>query len=393
MNSGKLIFAQLMEHIPFWQLQECVSRYQGDRYVKTFSCRDQFLAMAFAQLTSRESLRDIEACLRAQNRKLYHLGLRGRVSRNTLSNANMQRDWRIWQDLALLLIAVARKLYAGEDFGVELAGAAYALDATTIDLCLSLFPWASFRSAKGGIKLHTLLDLRGNIPTLALITPAAVHEVKLMDQLCTEAGAIYIADRGYLDFARLWRIKSRQAFFLTRAKRNTRTRRLASRPVDRTTGLVCDQEVVLTVAASRRDYPERLRRVVYVDPESGKRYVFLTNHFELPALTIAQLYKRRWQVELFFKWIKQHLRIKAFFGTSDNAVRTQLWIALSVYVLVAIVKKRLELEPSLYTILQVLGLTVFEKMPLKEAFSGVLDNDIDSIDIPSCCIQPDFFDF
>jgi len=393
MNTGKLIFAQLMQHVPAWQFQECVSRYQGDRYVKSFSCRDQFLAMAFAQLTGRESLRDIEACLRAQNKKLYHMGLRGRVSRNTLSHANMQRDWRIWQDLALCLIAVARKLYAGEDFGVELEGTAYALDATTIELCLSLFRWASFRSAKGGIKMHTLLDLRGNIPTLALITPATTHEVNMMDRVCTEAGAIYIVDRGYLDFARLWRIKLRQAFFVTRAKSNTQTRRVASRPVDKSAGLICDQEVVLTVAGSRQDYPERLRRVVYVDPQHGKRYVFLTNHFELPALSIALLYKCRWQVELFFKWIKQHLRIKAFLGASDNAVRTQIWIAIGVYVLVAIVKKRLELRPSLYTILQVLGLTLFEKIPIKMAFSGIQDDDNDSIDIQNHLEQPDLFEF
>jgi hypothetical protein len=393
MHDGKLIFAQLMEHLPPWHLDQCIRRHQGERYVKTFSCRDQFLTMAFAQLTGRESLRDIEACLRAQHKKLYHMGIRGKVSRNTLSNANLQRDWRIWQDLAQSLIAIARRLYAGEDFGVQLEQTAYALDATVIDLCLSLFPWASFRRSKGGIKMHTLLDLRGNIPTLAIITPALVHEVNLMDQICTEAGAIYIFDRGYLDFARLWRIKSRQAFFVTRAKSNTQTRRVRSREVDKTTGPICDQTVVLTVESSRRDYPDQLRRVIYRDRETGQRHVFLTNHFELPALAVAQLYKCRWQVELFFKWIKQHLRIKAFFGTSENAVRTQIWIAISVYVLVAIVRKRLELRPSLYTILQVLGLTLFEKMPIKKALSGIQDNQNDSIDIQYPLEQPDLFDF
>ena len=389
MYGGKLIFTQLTEFIPRYDFRRCVDRYRGNHYVKTFTCWDQYLSMAFAQLTFRESLRDIEACLRAMGPKLYHMGIQGRVSRNVLANANARRDWRIWADLAQSLITTARRLYAGESFGVELDQTAYALDATTIDLCLSLFPWASFRRRKGGIKVHTLLDLRGNIPVFARITPAQVHEVNLMEELCTQPGAIYIMDRAYLDFGRLHAIHRRPAFFITRAKANTRTRRVCSQPVDNSTGLICDQIVELSHARSREDYPDRLRRVVYVDRDNAKRYTFLTNHFELPALSVAELYRCRWQIELFFKWIKQHLRIKSFFGTSDNAVRTQIWIAISVYVLVAIIRKRLRLEASLYTILQVLSLTLFEKTPIKEA---ICIND-ESIKNDDFCKQLELFDF
>ena len=367
MYTGKLVFAQLTDLIPRYDFRRCVERYQGNAYVKTFTCWDQYLAMAFAQLTYRESLRDIEVCLRAMNPKLYHMGIRGKVSRNTLANANQRGDWRIWADFAQVLIAIARPLHADDSFGVELADSVYALDATTIDLCLSLFPWATFRRRKGGIKMHTLLDLRGNIPVFVHISPAQMHEVRFMERLCNEVGATYVLDRGYLDFSRLYTIHKCPAFFVTRAKSNTQTRRLYSQPVDKSTGVICDQVVELTLKKSFSDYPERLRRIVYVDPEKQVRYVFLTNHFDLPALSIAKLYRRRWQIELFFKWLKQHLRIKAFFGTSDNAVKTQIWIAISVYVLVAIARKRLHLEASLYTILQVLSLTLFEKTLINEA--------------------------
>jgi hypothetical protein len=394
MNKGRLIFAQLMDtFLPQYEFDKLVAKHQANYRVRTFSCLDQFMAMAFAQLTGRESLRDIQNCLAALTGKLYHAGFRGPVSRSTLADANERRPWQLWADTTLALVAIARPLYAGENFGVELEQTAYALDSSTIDLCLSLFPWAAFRKTKAGIKLHTLLDLRGNIPAFIIITDACVHDVNLMDQLCTEAGAIYIVDRGYLDFARLWRIKARQAFFITRAKSNTKARRVSSRAVDKTTGLICDQAVVLTVAGSRRDYPEPLRRIAYRDQQTGKRYVFLTNHFDLPALTVACLYKCRWAVELFFKWIKQHLRIKAFFGTSAGAVRTQIWIAIGVYVMVAIMKKRLHLTPSPYTILQVLGLTLFEKIPIKEALSGVIDNEFDSINNSQGPKQLDLFDF
>ena len=380
MNQGRIIFAQLMDSfLSQYAFNQIVDKHRGDHRVRTLSCLDQFRAMAFAQLTGRESLRDIQNCLTAFTDKLYHVGFRGPVSRSTLADANERRPWQLWSEAALALIAIARPLYAGEDFGVELEQTAYALDSSTVDLCLALFPWARFRKTKAGIKLHTLLDLRGNIPAFLIITDARVHDVNLMDQICNEAGAIYIVDRGYLDFARLWRIKARQAFFITRAKSNTKARRLSSRPVDKTSGLICDQTVVLMTKASRRDYPESLRRIAYIDKGTGHRYVFLTNHFELPALSVAKLYKCRWGVELFFKWIKQHLRIKAFFGRSENAVKTQIWIAISVYVMVAIMKKRLHLESSPYTILQVLGLTLFEKMPIKETLSGVFDDEIDSI--------------
>ena len=394
MNQGRTIFAQLMDtFLSQYDFDQIVAKHRGDHRVRSFSCRDQFRAMAFAQLTGRESLRDIQNCLSALRGKLYHAGFRGPVSRSTLADANERRPWQLWADAALALIAIARPLYAGEDFGVELEQSAYALDSSTIDLCLTLFPWARFRQTKAGVKLHTLLDLRGNIPAFLIITDARVHDVNLMDQICNEAGASYIVDRGYLDFARLWRIKARQAFFITRAKSNTQTRRRSSRAVDKSSGLICDQTVVLTGELSRRDYPEPLRRIAYIDQETGQRYVFLTNHFELPALSVAKLYKCRWAVELFFKWIKQHLRVKAFFGTSENAVKTQIWVAIGVYVMVAIVKKRLHLAPSPYTILQVLGLTLFEKMPIKAALSGVFDDEFDSISNTCGPKQLELFDF
>lgn len=394
MNQGRTIFAQLMDcFLSQYAFNQIVDKHQGDRRVRTLSCLDQFRAMAFAQLAGRESLRDIQNCLSAFSDKLYHAGFRGPVSRSTLADAGERRPWQMWAEVTLALVAIARPLYAGEDFGVELEQTAYALDSSTVDLCLALFPWARFRKTKAGVKLHTLLDLRGNIPAFLIITDARVHDVKLMDEICTETGAIYIIDRGYLDFARLGRIKERQAFFLTRAKSNTKARRITSRPVDKATGLVCDQTVVLTVAASRRDYPEPLRRIAYIDQESRHRYVFLTNHFGLEALTVAQLFKSRWAVELFFKWIKQHLRVKAFYGRSENAVKTQIWIAIGVYVLVAIVKKRLHLEASPYTILQVLGLTLFEKKPIKQALAGVSDDEFDSISNPMGPKQLELFDF
>ena len=369
MNSGKSIFAQLMDFLPSKAFRRCVKRYQGDYKLKTFSCWDQFLCMAFAQLTYRESLRDIEACLRAQHTKLYHLGIRGQVSRNTLAHANSVRDWRIYADFAQVLITRARVLYANDSFGVELAQTVYALDATTIDLCLALFPWAKFRKHKGAVKLHTLLDLRGSIPTVVIITHGKVHEVNILDQLCFEAGAFYVMDRGYLDFARLYKLHLASAFFVTRAKKRFDFQRLYSQPVDRATGVICDQIVTLVNPVPRQGYPEKLRRIRYVDAPTNQRLVFLTNNFSLPPLTIAQLYRSRWQVELFFKWIKQHLRIKNFYGTSENALRTQIWIAISVYVLVAIVKKELHLEGSLYRMLQICSVTLFEKTPILQALS------------------------
>lgn len=368
MNTGTTIFAQLIHYLSHYDFQQCVGRYNGERKVQSFSCWDQFLCMAFAQLTYRESLRDIEACLRAAHAKLYHMGFRSTVSRNTLANANSVRPWRIWADFAQTLIAEARQLYADHDFGVKLEGAAYALDATVIDLCLALFPWASFRKHKGAVKMHTLLDLRGNIPSIVIVTTGKVHDVNVLDDLPLEPGAFYIMDRGYLDFARLYLIHQAGAFFVTRAKTNTQMRRIYSRPVDKSTGVMCDQIVAFTVARSGKDYPERLRRIRYRDDE-GRSFVFLTNNTALPAETIARLYKCRWQVELFFKWIKQHLRIKKFYGTSANAVKTQIWIAIAIYVLVAIIKKRLGLERSLYSILQILSVTLFEKTPILQALS------------------------
>ena len=366
MNTGKLVFAQVMEHLPLTTFRRCVARYNGEHKVKHFSCFNQLAVMVFAQLTFRESLRDIEACLRAQAGKLYHLGMRGAVARNTLSNANAVRDWRIYADFAQRLIATARKLYAKEPLGVELDATVYALDSTTIDLCLSLFPWAPFRSTKAAVKLHTLLDLRGNIPAFLHISDGKLHDVNILDQLIIEAGAFYVLDRGYLDFERLARIESASAFFVTRAKRRLRFRCKTSQLTDRTTGLICDQTIMLTVFYSKQGYAKALRRIRFKDPETGKSLIFLTNNFALPALTICTLYRLRWQVELFFKWIKQHLRIKAFFGISENAVKTQIWIAVCTYVLVAIVKKRLKVEVSMHEILQILSLSLFEKIPLDE---------------------------
>ncbi len=359
MNSGKTIFAQLMDFLPTYEFHQCVKRYHGNYKIKSFSCWDQFLCMAFAQLAYRESLRDIQACLRS-----------AQVSRNTLAHANQVRDWRIYADFAHVLISQARRLYANDSFGVELDQAVYALDSTTIDLCLSLFPWATFRKRKGAIKLHTLLDLHGSIPSVLIITHGKVHDVTILDQLLPEAGATYILDRGYLDFGRLYSLHQALAFFVMRAKSNFNCKRLYSQPISKSTGVQCDQIVVLKGFYAHKDYPEKLRRIRYVDPETNKRFIFLTNNFVLPALTIAQLYHCRWQIELFFKWIKQHLRIKAFYGTTENAVKTQIWIAITIYVLVAIVKKQLNLELSLYTILQILSVTLFEKTPILRALSN-----------------------
>ena len=371
MNTGATVFSQLMDFIPSYEFRKCVERYGGNYKVKSFSCWDQYLCMAFAQLTFRESLRDIETCLRVTEHKLYHMGIRGKVARNTLAHANETRDWRIYADFAKVLIHTARTLYANDDFGLELKQTTYALDATTIDLCLSLFPWARFRKGKGAVKMHTLLDLRGNIPTVIKITNGKVHDVNILDDLIMEAGAIYIMDRGYLDFARLYRVHQSLASFVTRAKSNFNFRRLYSQPVDKTTGVQSDQIIVVKGFYSRKDYPEHLRRIRFFDTENNRRLIFLSNNFTLPALTIAQLYKCRWQIELFFKWIKQHLRIKAFYGTTDNAVKTQIWIAISVYVLVAIIKKQLKLEHSLYTILQILSVTLFEKIPISQILTNI----------------------
>ena len=362
------VFAQVMDFLPIHEFRRCVKRYHGNRKVKSFTCMDQFLCMAFAQLTYRESLRDIETCLRVMQSKLYHMGIRGRVARSTLADANENRDWRIYADFAQVLIAQARPLYLNEEFGVDLEATAYALDSSTIDLCLSLFPWARFRRTKAAIKLHTLLNLRGSIPEFIHISDGKLHDVNILDVLPVQPSAFYVMDRGYVDFTRLYALHQARAFFVTRAKRGLQYQRRYSRPVDKNTGLRCDQTIVLTGAHSAKDYPEPLRRIVYVDLETGKRLVFLTNDFSLPALVIAMLYKARWRVELFFKWIKQHLRIKAFYGTSENAVKTQVWIAVSVYVLVAILKKRLQLPYSLYTILQILSLTLFEKRPILQVF-------------------------
>jgi hypothetical protein len=369
MHIGKTVFAQLTDFIPLYEFRKCVDHYQGNYKVKSFSCWDQYLSMAFAQLTYRESLRDIEACLRAAQPKLYHLGIRGKVSRNTLANANQVRDWRIYADFAQILIGRARRLYIHDSFGIELKQAVYALDSTTIDLCLSLFPWAVFRKRKGAIKLHTLLDLRGSIPTVVVITHGKVHDVNILDQIVVEPGALYVVDRGYLDFARLHRIHTSGAFFVIRAKENFRFRRLYSQKVDKSTGIRSDQIVVLENFYAKKDYPSKLRRIRYYDGENNRYLVFLTNNLVLPARTIADIYRCRWHIELFFKWIKQHLRIKAFYGTSENAVKTQVWIAISVYVLVAIIKKLLRLEQSLYTILQILSVTLFEKTPILQVLS------------------------
>jgi hypothetical protein len=388
MHNGKLLFAQLMDFLPWTSFNRIVTRYQGDRYVKTFTCTEQFRAMAFAQLTYRESLRDIEICLAAQASKLYHMGFRAPVKRSTLADANETRNWRIWETFARTLITRARKLYVDESFSVDLDETVYALDATTIDLCLSMFPWALFRKTKSAVKMHTLLDLRGNIPSFIHISDGKMPDVHALDLLVPEAGAIYVMDRGYVDFSRLYALHTSGAFFITRAKSNLVARRLYSAPSDRTEGIICDQTIVLSGQKSRKDYPAHLRRVRLNDPETGKKLVFLTNNMSLPAQTIADLYMARWQVELFFKWIKQHLRIKCFFGTSENAAKTQLWIAISVYLLIAIVKKQQKIEASLYTLLQICSLTLFEKIPLNQAFqpqnyiipTAAMDNQLNLFD-------------
>lgn len=364
MYTGTLVFSELMAYLPIRQFRKCVSRYGGHYKVKSFSCWDHFLCMAFAQLTYRASLRDIEACLRAMQPKLYHMGIRGKVSRSTLADANEKRDWRIYADFAQILIQEARALYGDEELGLQLEETVYALDSTTIDLCLSLFPWAKFRTNKAAVKLHTLLDLRGNIPVFIEITDGKVHDVNILDVLVPEPGSFYVMDRAYIDFRRLFQFNRHHAFFVIRAKDNLQFRRLYSAPVDKKLGLRCDQTVVLTGFYQAKDYPDKLRRIRYFDAESQNRLTFLTNNFTLEALTIANLFKHRWQIELFFKWIKQHLRIKAFYGTSENAVKTQIWIAIATYVLVAIVKKRLNLDVSLYTFLQVLSVSVFERVPI-----------------------------
>jgi Domain of unknown function (DUF4372)/Transposase DDE domain len=371
MYTGKTLFAQLMDFLPWTTFARIVERYGGDRYVKSLRCAEHFRVMAFAQLTYRESLRDIEACLSAQASKLYHMGFREPIRRSTLSDANEARDWRIYADFAQVLIRQARKLYAVESFGVELTETAYALDSTTIDLCLSVFPWASFRATKAAVKMHTLLDLRGAIPRFIHISDGKLHDVKVLDLLIPEAGAIYVMDRGYLDFERLHVLHQAGAFFVTRAKSNLDARRLYSAPTDRTTGIICDQTIALNGYFSQQHYPDHLRRIRFRDADSSKMLVFLSNQFALPATTVCALYKARWQVELFFKWVKQHLRIKRFYGTSENAVKSQIWIAVSVYLLVAIVRKRLNLDASLYTFLQILSVTLFEKMLLCQAVTGV----------------------
>ena len=370
MNAGRTVFAQLIAHLSHIEFQKCVARYDGDDHHRSLSCWDQYLAMAFAQFTYRESLRDIEACLRSMSGKLYHMGFRSRIARSTLADANETHDWRIFADFAQHLIGVARPLHAEDPMGVDLAHSLYALDSTTIDLCLALFPWARFRQHKGAVKMHTLLDLRGNIPTFIRVTSGKVHDVNILDEILPEAGAFYVMDRGYVDFERLYIFTLSAAFFVVRTKSNVLLQRRYSHPVDKTTGVRSDHTVILTTIDSVKAYPEQLRRVSYLDVKTGKRFKFLTNNFTLPALTIAQIYKSRWQVELFFKWIKQHLRIKAFYGTSENAVKTQIWIAVSVYVLVAIVRKRVGLDASLYQILQILSLTLFEKTPILQALQA-----------------------
>ena len=370
MYEGKLVFSQLMDHLPQHTFRRLVEQHGGDRSVKSFSCQDQFRCMAFAQLTYRDSLRATVTCLNAQQAKLFHMGIRGQVRRSTLADANERRGWRLYADFATALIVSARRLYAQDTFGADLAGAAFALDTTTIDLCLSLFPWAKFHHDKGAVKLHTMIDLRGNIPVVVHIDDGKSYDTDILDVMIPQPGAIYVMDRGFFDLVRLYRLNSAGAFFVIRAKDNLRFRRILSRPTDRASGVVCDQTVALTIKVSARRYPARLRRVRYRDPESGKTLVFLTNNFDIPPKAVADLYRCRWQIELFFKWIKQHLRIKRFFGTTENAVKTQIWIAVCVYVLVAIVKKRLALEASLYTILQLVSVTAFEKIPMDQLFSA-----------------------
>ena len=380
MFAGKLVFAQLMDFLPLHTFRRCVARYPSSYPAKSFSHLDQYLSMAFAQLTFRESLRDIETCLRAHESKLYHLGIRGHVARSTLADANEKRDWRIYSDFANALIVESRRLYAGDAFGVDLDNTVYALDTTTIDLSLKVFPWAHFRSTKAAVKMHTQIDLRGNIPSFIHVSDGKMHEVNVLDLMIPEPGSFTIMDRGFLDFARLYRLTQAGAFFVIRPKSNTLFRRVYSRSIDKADGVRCDQTVRLTGVASAVNYPQYLRYVVFYDEETDKRLGFFTNNFELPPLTIAQLYKCRWQVELFFKWIKQHLRIKAFFGNNENAVKTQIWIAISVYVLIAIVKKRFGLEASLYTILQILSLTLFEKMPLDQLLNNQALQTLDPAD-------------
>ena len=369
MYQGQTVFSQVMDFLPHKKFRQFINRYNGNYRVRSFTCYDQLLCMAFAQLTYRESLRDIECCLRAMREKLYHMGIRGKVSRSTLADANEARDWRIYSDFAQILIDEARRLYVDDDFGLELKETVYALDSSTIDLCLSVFPWARFRKAKGAIKLHTLLDLRGDIPTFIWITDGKVHDVNVLDHLIPEPGAIYIMDRAYLDFQRLYQLHQCSAIFVTRSKTNTGLRRIYSHKVDKSTGVRSDQTVALTGFYSKKDYPEKLRRIKYFDAEKARSFIFLTNQFTLPPLTIAELYRYRWRVEIFFKWIKQHLRIKSFDGTSENSVKTQVWIAISTYVLVAIMKKRLKIDLTLYTILQILSITLFEKMPILQALT------------------------
>lgn len=378
MYTGKLVFSQAMDFLPQHTFRRCVQRYDGNRCIKSFTCQDQYRSMAFAQLTYRESLRDIEACLNAQSNKLYHMGIRTKVARSTLAEANEKRDWRIYADFSQSLIQTARLLYSDEGLGLELDNTVYALDATTIDLCLSVFPWAHFRRTKAAIKLHTLLDLRGNIPMFIHISDGKLHDVNVLDILLPEPGAFYVMDRGYLDFDRLYQLNLALAFFVTRAKSNLQFRRVYSHPVDKSTGLRCDQTIMLTGFYPVQKYPDKLRRIKFYDVKTKKLFVFLTNNFNLPALTITELYRYRWQVELFFKWIKQHLRIKTFFGTTENAVKTQVWIAVSVYVLVAIIKKRLNIKTSLYSILQILSLTIFETTPINQLLNGCDDNMINS---------------
>jgi hypothetical protein len=369
MHTGKLVFSQLMDFLPWRRFDTCVRRYRGDRKIKSFSCAEQFRVMAFAQLTYRHSLRETETCLRAMGPKLYHMGIRSSVSRNNLSHANATRDWQIYADFAQVLIGQARSLYADEDLGIDLDATVYALDASTIDLCLSMFPWARFRKTKGAVKLHTLMNLQGNIPEFILISDGKLHDVNVLDHLTPTPGAYYIMDRGYLDFTRLYELDQAKAYFVTRGKKNFNFQRRYSHKIDKSTGVQCDQTIILKTFYSLQGYPQPLRRIRYFDENLGKRFVFLTNDFDLPAVTIAALYKSRWQIELFFKWIKQHLRITAFYGTSQNAVKSQIWMAVSVYLLVAIVKKRLSLPQSLYTILQILSVTIFEKTPLMKLFS------------------------
>lgn len=378
MNSGKIVLSQLISHLPMHRFRRCVNKYRGNHKIKTFSCWDQFLCMVFAQLTYRESLRDIEICLRTMQSKLYHTGIRGKVSRSTLADANERRDWRIYAEFAQVLIGTARELYQNEPFCLELDETVYALDSSTIDLCLSLFPWARFRKRKGAIKLHTLLDLKGNIPVFIRITDGKVHDVNILDVLLPEPGAYYVMDRGYLDFERLYQVTQHRAFFVIRAKSNLQFRRLYSSSVDKSTGLRCDQTVVLTSFYPAKYYPEKLRRINFFYEKDNKHLTFLTNDFKLSALTITQLYKSRWQIELFFKWIKQHLRIKSFYGTSENSVKTQIWIAICVYLLVAIVKKRLNLDITLYTFLQILSISAFEKVDILQLVTDTNYKSIDS---------------